>query len=189
MPRVSEEHLAARRRQILDAARTCFLREGFHATTMHHVIAEAGLSVGAVYRYFKSKNEIVKAIAEEAFIEIDKRMGAASQREPAMSVLEFAEHAISFIDAQSGPQGAFRMALPVWAEALRDPVLGEFVNGKFSKMRGHFILAAKRAGVSNSEAAGTVLFGLIPAFGVQRLLTGYPDKETFFAGIKVLMEG
>ena len=57
MPRVSDEHLAARRQQILDAARACFLRNGFHATSMQDVIGEAGLSVGAVYRYFKSKNE------------------------------------------------------------------------------------------------------------------------------------
>src|SRR5262249_59255610 len=58
VPRVSEAHLAARRQQILDAARACFLRNGFHATSIQDVIAEGGLSVGAVYRYFKSKNDI-----------------------------------------------------------------------------------------------------------------------------------
>src|SRR5215468_392665 len=63
MPRVSEAHLAARRQQILDAARTCFMRNGFHQTSMQDVIAEADLSVGAVYRYFKSKNDLVEAIA------------------------------------------------------------------------------------------------------------------------------
>ena len=63
MPRVSEAHLAARRQQILDAARVCFTRNGFHATSMQDVIAEAGLSVGAVYRYFRSKEELVAAIA------------------------------------------------------------------------------------------------------------------------------
>ena len=46
MPRVSEDHLLARRQQILDAARVCFLRDGFHNTSMQDVIAEAGLSVG-----------------------------------------------------------------------------------------------------------------------------------------------
>ncbi|HEY9407971.1 MAG TPA: helix-turn-helix domain-containing protein, partial [Jiangellaceae bacterium] len=52
MPRVSEAHLAARRDQILQAAWTCFARDGFHATSMQDVFAEAGLSAGAVYRYF-----------------------------------------------------------------------------------------------------------------------------------------
>jgi len=50
MPRVSEAHLAARRQQILDAAQIRFIRNGFHQTSMQDVIAEAGLSVGAVSR-------------------------------------------------------------------------------------------------------------------------------------------
>src|SRR3569833_792948 len=63
MPRVSDDHLERRRQQILDAARRCFLRKGFHLTSMQDVFAESGLSAGAVYRYFKSKNEIITAIA------------------------------------------------------------------------------------------------------------------------------
>ena len=52
MPKVSDAHRAARRRQILDAARRRFVRNGFHATSMQDIFAEAGLSAGAVYRYF-----------------------------------------------------------------------------------------------------------------------------------------
>src|SRR5918992_5210095 len=65
MPKVSEEHLAARRRQILDAALVCFSRSGFHRTSMQQIFEESGLSPGAVYRYFKSKDQIVEAIAME----------------------------------------------------------------------------------------------------------------------------
>ena len=61
MPKVSDEHLAARRRQILDAALVCFSRRGFHQTPMQAIFEEARLSPGAVYRYFKSKEEIVRA--------------------------------------------------------------------------------------------------------------------------------
>jgi len=62
MPRVSEDHLTARREQILAAARRCFLRKGVHNTSMQDLIGEAGMSVGAVYRYFRSKDEIINAI-------------------------------------------------------------------------------------------------------------------------------
>src|SRR3954469_21945833 len=65
MPRVSDDHLERRRQQILDAARRCFVRKGFHRTSMQDVFAESGLSAGAVYRYFKSKNEIIHAIATD----------------------------------------------------------------------------------------------------------------------------
>src|SRR2546426_5003620 len=65
MPKVSEEHLDARRRQIVDAAIVCFARDGFHRATMQDICREAQLSPGAIYRYFASKDEIIEAIADE----------------------------------------------------------------------------------------------------------------------------
>ncbi|MFD0852046.1 TetR/AcrR family transcriptional regulator, partial [Actinomadura adrarensis] len=62
MPKVSDEHLEQRRRQILDAAQRCFIRKGVHATSMQDIMAESELSAGAVYRYFKSKTDIIAAI-------------------------------------------------------------------------------------------------------------------------------
>ncbi|HEY3480630.1 MAG TPA: helix-turn-helix domain-containing protein, partial [Streptomyces sp.] len=64
MPKVSEEHKESRRRQIIDAAWVCFARNGFHKTSMPDVFAEAGLSAGAVYRYFSGKEALIAAIAE-----------------------------------------------------------------------------------------------------------------------------
>ena len=58
MPRVSEAYERARRHQILDAAAKCFSRGGFSATSMPEIAAEAGLSVGALYRYFSSKEDL-----------------------------------------------------------------------------------------------------------------------------------
>ena len=64
-PKVSEQHVEARRKQILDAAFACFAREGFHQTTMQEICREAGLSPGAVYSYFNSKEEIIEASCQE----------------------------------------------------------------------------------------------------------------------------
>src|SRR3989304_6177982 len=55
MPKVTEAHLEARRSQILDAAWTCFARKGYHQATMQDICQESGLSPGAIYRYFESK--------------------------------------------------------------------------------------------------------------------------------------
>src|SRR5918997_1478939 len=62
MPKVQPEYLETRRQQILDAAAACFSRRGFHQTTMQDICAEADLSPGAVYRYFRSKEEIIQAM-------------------------------------------------------------------------------------------------------------------------------
>ena len=65
MPKVSEEYRAERRAHILAAARRCFVRDGFHGTSMHDLVEEAGVSSGAVYRYFPSKDAVIEAIAAE----------------------------------------------------------------------------------------------------------------------------
>jgi AcrR family transcriptional regulator len=65
MPKVTQEHVDARRRQILSAALRAFAREGFHRTTMQDIFREAELSPGAVYSYFTGKDELIAAIIGE----------------------------------------------------------------------------------------------------------------------------
>ena len=69
MPKVSQEHLDARRQQIVDAARARFASHGFARTSMADLVTASGLSTGAIYRYFSSKDEIVAAICERSSVE------------------------------------------------------------------------------------------------------------------------
>jgi AcrR family transcriptional regulator len=195
MPRVSEEHLAARRQQILDAARRCFVRDGFHNTSMQDVIAEADLSVGAVYRYFKSKNDLITAIAEGVVGAAGEMFEELSRHEPPLSLVEAVEHGVDFVDRQTGPDGVFRLALQVWAEAMRDPTLAEFVSAKYAKMRGHFSVLARRAQAAGTlradadpDSVGAVLFGTIPGYALQRVLSDGPDKKSYLDGVRALIE-
>lgn len=59
MPKISQEHRDSRRNQILEAAWRCFYRAGLHETTMQEIIRASGLSAGAVYLYFPSKEDII----------------------------------------------------------------------------------------------------------------------------------
>ncbi|SNT19480.1 DNA-binding transcriptional regulator, AcrR family [Asanoa hainanensis] len=193
MPRVSEAHLAARRQQILDAAKRCFTRDGFHNTSMQDVIAEAGLSVGAVYRYFKSKNDLITSIAESVIGDASAMFEELAVHEPPLSPAEAVERAIEFVDRQTGPDGLMRIALQVWAEAMRDPALAEFVAGAYGRMRGHFVLLATRArdagrlpADADPEAVGAVLFGMVPGYALQRILSAGPDTKTYLAGLRAL---
>ena len=70
MPRITEERREARRQQILDAARACMLERGLEAVSMEMIIARSGMSTGAVYRYFKGKDEIIEAAITTAAREI-----------------------------------------------------------------------------------------------------------------------
>jgi len=66
MPKVLPEYLEQRRKQILEAAAECFHESGFHQTSMQDICERADLSPGAVYRYFKAKDDIIAAICDEA---------------------------------------------------------------------------------------------------------------------------
>lgn len=50
--------------RILDAAKACFVRHGFQGASMQQICAEVGMSPGALYRYFASKEAIIEAICE-----------------------------------------------------------------------------------------------------------------------------
>src|SRR5438477_10901886 len=50
--------------QILDAAMVCFAKRGFHQASMHDISAEAGISVGLIYRYFENKEDVSRAMAD-----------------------------------------------------------------------------------------------------------------------------
>jgi AcrR family transcriptional regulator len=66
MARVTEAHIEARRNQILEAAWQCFAHKGYHQTTMQDIATEAGLSAGAIYRYFPSKEGVLRAINDRS---------------------------------------------------------------------------------------------------------------------------
>src|SRR6478736_8387639 len=90
MPKVTDAHRESRREQILVAAWKCFSRNGFHSTSMADVIAEAGLSAGAVYLYFRSKDDIIVAVATQVFGGIEGRLLQFADHRPPPSPAEIA---------------------------------------------------------------------------------------------------
>jgi AcrR family transcriptional regulator len=63
----SEDLSEERQKQILEAAITEFARHGFHATRMEDIARGSGLSKGAVYLYYKSKDAIIAALLRTLF--------------------------------------------------------------------------------------------------------------------------
>ena len=77
-----ETRAAARRKQVLDAAGICFLRHGFHGTSMAAISQTAGMSVGHIYNYFKSKEAIIATMCEREMTRLLVRFQAmAASRE------------------------------------------------------------------------------------------------------------
>ncbi|WP_314452060.1 TetR/AcrR family transcriptional regulator [Rothia aeria] len=65
MPRLTEATKQARRRQIIDAAFTCFTAKGYTHTSMTDIIKESGLSSGSIYSHFSGKSDILYATVQQ----------------------------------------------------------------------------------------------------------------------------
>jgi|SRR5581483_4112024 len=65
MPKVSAEHVEARKEQILQGARRCFARWGYEGATVPRLEREIGLSHGAIFNYYRSKLDLFLALARE----------------------------------------------------------------------------------------------------------------------------
>lgn len=194
MPPVSERYRDARRRQITDAARRCFARTGFHATSMQDVFNESGLSAGAVYGYFKSKEDLAGAIIEEVLSEIDATLDALAETAALVPICQSVTQLIQVLDRPSNGRELARLAVQVWAEAGRIPELAERLAGYYRQMRDRFTALVQQhqhLGTIDSGAdaqhLAQVLTALAPAFLSQRALLDDTNAETFASGLCALV--
>ncbi|NSC20354.1 TetR/AcrR family transcriptional regulator [Streptomyces albus subsp. chlorinus] len=198
MARVSPEHLEARRRQILDGARRCFLRNGFHAASMQDVLKESGLSAGAVYRYFRSKEEIVAAVAQEALATIRasfERVAAAEV--PPLPDELFAEvfgRLREFMGTGEDPRELPRLLVQIWGEALRNEELAETVNEAYAHLSvqwARLVEAYQARGwvhpQANTVHVARTLIGAVQGYFVQQALWGGIAPEEFAKGLRALV--
>ena len=62
MPRRTAAHAEAMRGRILDGARRAFVGAGYRGASVPEIAREAGVSVGLIYRYFPSRDELLTAL-------------------------------------------------------------------------------------------------------------------------------
>jgi TetR/AcrR family transcriptional regulator, transcriptional repressor of aconitase len=194
MPRVSPDHLDARRRQILDAARRCFVNNGFHATSMQDVLAAAGLSAGAVYRYFPGKEDIILAIADTALDEITRVATDALAADPLPSLEDVVGQILAAIERLDAAQDVTNIAVQAWAEALRSPALTGQVAATVGVVRAalaDLVTAYADRGLLPEEAdpatVAIALSGLMPGYIVQRAVLGDVDARAYLDGLRALL--
>jgi TetR/AcrR family transcriptional repressor of uid operon len=113
-----------RHTQILDAALVCFAKRGFHQASMHDISAEAGISVGLIYRYFENKDAVISAMADRHKKEIHKVLERAQQ---APTLLESLEILFTAHCCEDAPQVVSAFVVDLYAEASRNPQVADLV--------------------------------------------------------------
>jgi AcrR family transcriptional regulator len=158
------------------------------------VIAEAGLSVGAVYRYFPSKSDLIAGIAEQMATGIATQLQALAEA-PDRSLVDVMEGAIGVVDANTGPDGVLPIAVQVWAEAQRDPALHALTRRIYNQIVDVWVGLAGRAirrgdlpVAADPHAVGPALGALVVGYGLLKLLTGTVDLDRYRAGVRTILD-
>jgi AcrR family transcriptional regulator len=179
MPKVTPEHLEARKNQILEAAQACFGRKGFHQTTMQDICCECGLSPGAIYRYFRSKEDIVEAASEqfrEQGMTVIRQVRERLRTPEALDALT--QHFFGML--ASVGDGA-PVELEVWTESLRNARLREIIRRGYQAYL-DALTGIVRQGIAEGKfnpnldpkAAAQVMIAMFE--GTQKLKTLFPDE-------------
>lgn len=204
MPRITAERREAKRAQIVAAARRCFARDGFHQTSMPDIAAEAGVSAGAPYRYFAGKEEIILAIAADAFrlIFAPVQQLAAASDAPAVADLVTAalralsaETVVDTVGQEVPVEELLRCAVQTWSELLRNDAMRGHAFEGFEGVRRSIADALRRgqaAGAvppeADAERGARVVMGLLHGFLLQRVAFGLTDPTSLDSDIRVLFQ-
>ena len=196
MPKISEEKRQARRDQILAASWRCFSRRGLHSTSMEDIVREANLSFGAVYLYYKSKDELILAACSAAFQEMRVLLVPILTREEPYPLPELVRKITKIITqhAQRDKLNFGVAFLMGWGEAQFNPRIKELVAGgqllyrqaltaivqKWQE-RGEVPARAKPADIAK------VLLSFFLGFIVQSAMIGGIDPDSAAKGIEGLI--
>jgi TetR/AcrR family transcriptional repressor of uid operon len=171
MRRANMQLQADRRDEILAAAQTCFARAGFHQTSMQEICAEAGMSPGSLYRYFRSKEDIIAGIAERDRAETAQQFAALD------SAGNFFDGLATLAQHHLVERSVEEVALcaEIMAESRRNPAVARIYQDMEADVRARFIAllrsAAERGEVRHDldfDGAVTVLFALADGLSWRR---------------------
>ncbi|MET9552468.1 TetR/AcrR family transcriptional regulator [Streptomyces sp. NPDC006645] len=200
MARVSQQHLDARRRQILDGATRCFVRNGFQATSMHDVLREVDLSAGAVYRYFSGKEELIGAIVTEVLDAIRGAFEEAALQSPPEPPDVLIGRVMTrvltgeFVPGTASAGEMTRLLIQVWAETLRNESLAAVTKAGYDKVHGAWVKVVEgyqaaglmRADIPAGHVARTMI-AVAQGFAAQQALFGEVPVEVVQNGLRGLM--
>ena len=147
--RTKDEALHERRRsEIIAAAADCFARKGVHQTTMPEICNAAGISAGALYRYFSGKDAIIHALVEQEREET--RIFTEQLTEATDIVAGLTDIMPDLLSTLTDDQYA-RLTLEIGAEAARNPAIAEAFNRNEAELRDTLADVVRR-----SQAKGIV---------------------------------
>jgi len=160
-PRVTGHRKHETHEKILDAAEELILKRGLNETSMNDIVAATGLSKGALYSHFDSKDELILAIHERKIDEtIDQFTGSTLD---AISTIEKLSHLADLaLSLDAHPKTFQASNFEFMAAVSRNPAARLSLNVRHSRLTG-FIEAVIEEGQAKGEFRGDVDAGQVAA--------------------------
>lgn len=182
MPKISEEAKEKRKDDILQAALECFSTKGYYASTVDDIVSASGLSKGAVYNYFKSKEEIFLSLlqkrSETVWRELTERLSGIT------SPLEKLKYWIrTDLPFNIEKKKFMHVHIESWLYATDAPHVREVLKQRFDALfqfTEEIIREGQRAGEINPEIdphAGASMFWALHDGIWLHVSIGYDDKK------------
>jgi AcrR family transcriptional regulator len=196
MPKVSDEYKLNRRQQIIDAAYRCFVRNGFHETSMRDIYEETQLSPGAVYNYFRSKEEIIEGSFQFDYERSRELFKSARHSDDPLKALE---ELLNFLF--TGLEDAARLQAPrinvqAWGQALINRRFQETMNQLFDVYlddAAHIIGRAQERGEVDanldSRAVARSILSLYFGLELQLALDPEVNVRNYMTVVKAILRG
>ena len=158
---------------------------------MQDLFAEAGLSSGAVYSYFASKDDVIVAIAEENMRGVTEMIRAVATQQPVRPVGAVLADVIDSLRAKDAQDGLGKLTVIVWSEALRNPSLAARFTALISQLRANLAEVIQQSrgslpGDVTADVLATTLLSLVPGYLLQLALLGPAAVDGVPDAVRVL---
>jgi TetR/AcrR family transcriptional regulator, transcriptional repressor of aconitase len=197
MPRISDERREARREQVLEAARACLQEHGLEAVSMEMIIARSGLSTGAVYGYFKGKDQIIDAVITDGTAAMAGDLAPILTNPDPPPLPELVEQVlravVRFGRHKKGDIDRLLVSLHGWSHSQSDPELKAATRASYSGLRGLFADAVRRWQAAETfdveadpEGVAELLTSITLGFVAQRALAGSAGVAAHVSALEAL---
>lgn len=190
MPKLTDSQKKENKDRILDASFNCFSRKGFHKTSMRDIANEADLSLGAIYVYFETKVEILKALVWKS---IDQRREFLEEKEES-GLRSFLMDLASEMEKPKGMMG-FRVDMGVWVALLDDEEFRKLAENAVEGFIEDFAAwlvkqhdnEIPKSDFDTKEVARVIL-AIIQGGAVQKIITPRLDMTNYFKAVLNLIK-
>jgi AcrR family transcriptional regulator len=188
MPKVVPEYKEEAKSKIVEAARIVFAKKGYHDSTMDDVAKEVGVSKGALYSYFKSKEDILKETYLQTHQTLRTIINTASEKP---DLAQAFEEVYSMVTERY--KGNLHRHFEQVALASHDPLIKKIIMDDYQrdvKTVQAFVEEKMKQGLMRTDVDAQTIAELFTALfmgTMEKLVLGFPNKDVHDQWIKSMI--